>query len=89
MNSIRHFGGKDENVPVNASVDRLKENELNHFKIKIYPKGGHAIRDVHTNKVSEAFLPDLVKFIKAVKQYFISGIPGRKRILSEVTRNKI
>jgi uncharacterized protein len=60
------FGGKDENVPVNASVDRLKENELNHFKIKIYPKGGHAIRDVSTNKVSQAFLNDLVKFIKEV-----------------------
>ena len=61
------FGGKDENVPVKASVDRLNENDLNHFKIKIYPKGGHAIRNVHTNKVSEAFLNDLVKFIKEVK----------------------
>jgi uncharacterized protein len=58
------FGGNDKNVPVDASVNRLKENDLNHFKIKVYPKGGHAIRNVQTNKVSKVFLNDLVTFIK-------------------------
>jgi uncharacterized protein len=62
------FGGNDKNVPVDTSVNRLKENDLNHFKIKVYPKGGHAIRNVQTNKVSEVFLNDLVMFIKDVKQ---------------------
>ena len=61
------FGGKDKNVPVDTSINRLQENKFNHFKIKIYPEGGHAIRNVQTNKVSEAFLNDLVTFIKEVK----------------------
>ena len=61
------LGGDDENVPVDASVQRLKENNLNHFIMKIYPGGGHAIRDIQTNKVNEEYLQDLVKFIKEAK----------------------
>lgn len=60
------FGGNDENVPVDVSIQRLKENNLNHFNIKIYPDGGHAIRDNQTNKVNEVYLNDLVKFIKKI-----------------------
>ena len=62
------LGGNDENVPVDASIHRLKENNLDHFTMKIYPDGGHAIRDIQTNKVNEEYLNDLVKFIKEVKQ---------------------
>lgn len=62
------FGENDENVPVDASINRLKENNLNHFNVKIYADGGHAIRDIQTNKVNEEYLHDLVKFIKEVKQ---------------------
>ena len=58
------LGGDDENVPVEASIRRLKENDLNHFAIKVYPDGGHAIRDIQTNKVNEEYLNDLVKFIE-------------------------
>ena len=61
------LGGNDENVPVDASVNRLKDNGLGHFKIKVYSDGGHAIRDIQTSKVSEAYLSDLVKFIKETK----------------------
>lgn len=58
------LGENDENVPVNASIERLKENNLDHFIIKVYPDGGHALRDAQTNKVSERYLEDLVTFIK-------------------------
>lgn len=58
------LGGGDENVPVEASIRRLKENDLNHFAIKVYPDGGHAIRDIQTNKVNEEYLNDLVEFIE-------------------------
>jgi len=57
------FGENDENVPVDASINRLKQNNLNHFDIKIYADGGHAIRDIQTNKVNEEYLNDLVEFI--------------------------
>lgn len=61
------FGGNDKNVPVDASILRLKENKLNDFKIKVYPDGGHAITDAGTDKVSELFLNDLTGFINQVK----------------------
>jgi len=57
------FGAKDENVPVDASINVLKEN-LKVDLIKVYPGGGHAIRDPGTNKVQDEFLSDLVEFIK-------------------------
>lgn len=60
------FGENDENVPVAAGIKRLKENNLNHFDIKIYTDGGHAIRDIQTNKVNEEYLHDLVEFIKEI-----------------------
>lgn len=62
------LGGNDENVPVDASIHRLQENNLNHFAMKIYPDGGHAIRDIQTNRVNEEYLHDLVKFIQEVKR---------------------
>jgi len=61
------LGGDDENVPVEASIRRLKENNLNHFAIKVYPDGGHAIRDIQTNKVNEEYLNDLVRFVEEAK----------------------
>ncbi len=62
------LGGNDENIPVDASIHRLQENNLNHFTMKIYPNGGHAIRDIQTNKVNGEYLHDVVKFIEEVKQ---------------------
>ena len=58
------FGGNDKNVPVDTSIERLRENNLNHFKVKVYADGGHAIRDIQTNEVSDEYLHDLVRFIK-------------------------
>jgi dienelactone hydrolase len=57
------FGGNDENVPVDASIERLRENNLR-FDVKTYADGGHAIRDIQTNEVSDEYLQDLVRFIK-------------------------
>ena len=57
------FGENDENVPVKVSIKTLKEN-LNVDLIKVYPDGGHAIRDRETNQVRNDFLDDLVEFIK-------------------------
>ncbi len=62
------LGENDENVPVEASIYRLKENDLNHFAINVYPGGGHAIRDTQTNRVSGEYLYDLVKFIREVPE---------------------
>ena len=59
------LGEGDTNVPVEQCINRLKENKLDSkFKIKIYPDGGHAIRDPKTDKVSTEYLNDLVDFIK-------------------------
>ena len=61
------YGENDKNVPVNASINRLKENNLNNIKLKTYPLGGHGIIDVKTSTVNQEYLNDLVKFIKEVK----------------------
>lgn len=60
------YGENDKNVPVEACEKRLKENGLDHFKVKTYPQGGHAIIDMQTKKMNEEYLDDLVKFIKGV-----------------------
>jgi dipeptidyl aminopeptidase/acylaminoacyl peptidase len=57
------FGENDENVPVNESIKVLKA-DLSIDLIKVYPDGGHAIRDKETNQVQDQFLDDLVVFIK-------------------------
>lgn len=62
------YGENDKNVPVDASIKRLKENGLNNFQVKIYPDGGHSIRDIQTNEVSDEYLDDLVRFIKEASQ---------------------
>jgi uncharacterized protein len=61
------LGGNDKNVPVETSIQRLKENHLNHFTMKIYPDGGHAIREIQSNKVNEVYLNDLVNFVNKGK----------------------
>lgn len=58
------YGGNDENVPVDASIARLSERGPNRFVVRVYADGGHAIRNVQTNRVSKEFLDDLVAFIK-------------------------
>ncbi|MGD8352854.1 MAG: prolyl oligopeptidase family serine peptidase [Pseudomonadota bacterium] len=57
------FGENDENTPVKESVAVLKQ-DLDVDLIKVYPEGGHAIRDKITNGVQKQFLHDLVRFIK-------------------------
>lgn len=56
------FGENDKNVPVEESIERLNENNLDYL-VKVYPNGGHGITD-STNKVQIEFLNDLVNFIK-------------------------
>ena len=58
------FGENDKSVPVEASINRLRENNLSQFSVEIYPDGGHGIRDAHTNEVSAEYLHDLVRFVK-------------------------
>ena len=62
------FGENDKNVPVDASIERLRENNLNQFDVKTYADGGHAIRDIQTNEVSDDYLQDLVGFIIEANQ---------------------
>ena len=57
------FGGNDTNVPVEDSIAVLNEN-LDVDLLRVYPNGGHGIRDVETNMVQNEFLDDLVAFIK-------------------------
>jgi len=61
------FGEDDKNVPVSACIDRLKENHLNNYKIKTYPKGGHGIINIESKTMNKAYLNDLVTFIKEIK----------------------
>lgn len=62
------FGGNDTNVPVETSIERLHENNLDHFYVKTFADGGHAIRDNQTNTVSGDYLDELVKFINEAPQ---------------------
>jgi dipeptidyl aminopeptidase/acylaminoacyl peptidase len=62
------LGEGDENVPVDASVQRLRDNDLDHFIIRIYPDGGHGIVDNETKKLNADYLNDLVEFIQEVQQ---------------------
>jgi len=62
------FGGNDKNVPIEASIDRLEEYSLSGFKVKVYAGGGHAIRDIQSNGVSDDFLLDLKTFIEESMQ---------------------
>lgn len=61
------FGENDKNVPVDACIERLKENNLSNFKTKIYSQGGHGIIDVKANIMNQEYLNDLVKFINEFK----------------------
>jgi hypothetical protein len=44
----------------------LKENNLEHFKIKTYPDGGHGILDPETYTINQEFLNDLDDFIHEI-----------------------
>jgi len=57
------LGENDKNVPVEESIKKLNSNNLD-LLVKVYPDGGHAIRDIKTNRVQIEFLNDLVNFIK-------------------------
>ncbi len=57
------FGDNDPNTPTNASVERLRENDLHQFEVEIYPGGEHGIIDPQTYEISPVYLDDLVRFI--------------------------
>ncbi|MGW8143966.1 MAG: alpha/beta hydrolase family protein [Anaerolineales bacterium] len=57
------YGEGDRNVDVNESINRLRENNLNHFQVKVYPHGGHGIDDPQTHEANVEYLHDLVQFI--------------------------
>jgi len=56
------FGENDSNVSVQDSVEVLQANAIGGL-MKICPNGGHAIADIKTHAVQDAFLDDLVEFI--------------------------
>jgi dienelactone hydrolase len=39
------YGENDTAVPVEASLERLREENLDRFLVKVYPGGGHAIKN--------------------------------------------
>jgi dipeptidyl aminopeptidase/acylaminoacyl peptidase len=57
------FGDNDPNVPAAASVERLRENDLDHFMIVTYPGGEHGIIDPETYEMNADFLDELTGFI--------------------------
>ena len=61
------FGEDDKNVPVSTCIKRLEENDLNNYKIEIYPDGGHGIIDMEAKTMNKKYLNDLVTFIKDIK----------------------
>ena len=60
------FGENDQNVPIGECIERLRENDLNNFRIKTYTNGGHGIIDAKAKIMNQEYLNDLVKFIKDV-----------------------
>ncbi len=58
------FGEGDKNVDIDGSINRLRENNLTHFQIKVYPAGGHGIDDPQTHETNTEYLNDLVSFIR-------------------------
>jgi len=56
------LGGGDINVPVEESLHRFENLEID-MLIKVYPEGGHGITDPNTGEVQPAFLNDLSGFI--------------------------
>jgi dienelactone hydrolase len=57
------FGEGDPNVPVEASLQVLRTH-LSGALVRVYPGGGHAIRDQSTGSVQKEFLEDTVAFIR-------------------------
>lgn len=57
------FGENDKNVPVEASIERIKANGLDRIVYKVYPQG-HGIIHPEYEKVNTDFLSDLSRFIK-------------------------
>ena len=60
------FGENDENVPVDTSIKVLRDN-LSVDLVKVYPDGGHAIKDKETDRVQDEFLVDVARFIQQSK----------------------
>jgi len=56
------FGENDRNVPVEDSLEALRENSIEGL-IRVSPDGGHAIKDSLKGSVQREFLLDLVEFI--------------------------
>jgi len=54
----------DPLTPAEENINRLHENDLDQFQIKVYPDGQHGILDPQKDEMSEEFLNDLVSFIK-------------------------
>lgn len=57
------FGENDPYTAIEENINRLHENNLNQFQIKVYPDGQHAILDAQKDEKSEEFLNDLFQFI--------------------------
>ena len=57
------FGENDPFTAVDDSINRLHENKMDQFQIKVYPNGQHAILDAQKDEMSEEFLKDLLQFI--------------------------
>ena len=55
--------------PVAESRNRIRENKLDQFVVKVYPDGGHGILERTSGKVNPAFLDDLTRFITASCKY--------------------
>jgi len=57
------FGEGDRNVDIDASINRLYENDLTQFQVKVYPDGGHGIDDPQTHETNAEYLNELLHFI--------------------------
>lgn len=57
------YGDNDPNVPAAASVERLRENDLDHFMIVTYSGGEHGIIDPQTYEMNADFLDEMTRFI--------------------------
>jgi pimeloyl-ACP methyl ester carboxylesterase len=57
------FGGGDENVPVEESLEALRANSIE-GRVEVYPDGGHGIVDPGSHRIQTDYLDDLTAFVR-------------------------
>ena len=77
------YGGKDESVPVDLSIERLTilRGEGKPFEIELFPKGQHVMWE--TEDGSRQQLPLVTRFVPGYYETMLRWVPSRSRVVRE------